>query len=116
MTINISSELLNRLSKPGPRYTSYPTAVVFNQSFGPDDYAAALSSLGESGRPVSLYVHLPFCKSLCHYCACNVIVSTKAGVAASYLDLLEAEADLVSNALGAKPRAAQVHLGGGTPL
>lgn len=113
--LTIDPDLLGRLSKPGPRYTSYPTAVVFNESFGPDAYATALSRLGASGRPVSLYVHLPFCRSLCHYCACNVIISQKPGVASGYLDLLEKEAQLVGAALGAKPRASQVHLGGGTP-
>lgn len=111
----ITPELLARLSKPGPRYTSYPTAVAFHERFGPEDHARALGRLGAAGQPLSLYVHLPFCRSLCHYCACNVVITKKAGVAGDYLDLLEREADLVSAALGATPRVSQLHLGGGTP-
>lgn len=113
--LDIDPELLSRLSKPGPRYTSYPTAVVFNESFGADAYAAALGRLGEAGKPVSLYAHLPFCRSLCHYCACNVIISQKPGIASGYLDLLEKEVQLVGAAVGARLPVSGVHLGGGTP-
>ena len=111
----IAPELARRLSTPGPRYTSYPPANLFSEEFGPDDAAEALGRLGRSGRPVSLYTHLPFCRSLCHYCACNVIITKKNGAASDYLDLLEREVELVAGALGARPRASQVHLGGGTP-
>ncbi|RMG19228.1 MAG: oxygen-independent coproporphyrinogen III oxidase [Planctomycetota bacterium] len=113
--LDIDPELLERLSRPGPRYTSYPTAADFRDDFGPDDAAAALRRLGESGRPVSLYVHLPYCRSLCHYCACNIIVTQRPGVASAYLDVLEKEVALVGAALGARPRVTQLHLGGGTP-
>jgi oxygen-independent coproporphyrinogen-3 oxidase len=110
-------ELLERLSIPGPRYTSYPTANVFHARFGPADYARALRRFGEArpARPLSLYVHLPFCRSLCLYCACNVVITRQAGVAARYLDALEREAALVAGAIGARARVAQLHLGGGTP-
>ncbi|MGE0711791.1 MAG: oxygen-independent coproporphyrinogen III oxidase [Planctomycetota bacterium] len=111
----IPPELLARLSRPGPRYTSYPTANVFDERTGPAEQAAALARTGASGRPISLYVHLPFCRSLCHYCACNVVVSQKRGIASSYLDALELEVGLVSAALGARPHVSQLHLGGGTP-
>lgn len=113
--LDIPPALLERLSQPGPRYTSYPTANVFDERYGPADQRRALGLLGASGRPVSLYVHLPFCRSLCHYCACNVVISRDPTAADRYLDHLEREADLVHAALGRTPRAVAVHLGGGTP-
>lgn len=113
--LDVPAELLRRMSKPGPRYTSYPTANVFHEGVGPADLAAALGRFGRSGRPLSLYVHLPFCRSLCHYCACNVIVTQKPGVAGHYLDVLAREVELASDAIGARPEVSQLHLGGGTP-
>ncbi len=115
--LDVPRELLERLARPGPRYTSYPTANLFDERVGPAEYAAALGRQAASptGESISLYVHLPFCKSLCFYCACNVIITSRPGVASEYLDLLEREADLVAAALGARPRVAQLHLGGGTP-
>lgn len=113
--LDVPRDLLARLARPGPRYTSYPTANVFDERVGPAEYAAALARHGASGAPLSLYVHLPFCKTLCFYCACNVIITSRPGVAGEYLDLIEREADLVAGALGARPHVAQLHLGGGTP-
>lgn len=112
---HVPPELLERLARPGPRYTSYPTAAVFDGSVGPAEHAAALARHGATGAPVSLYVHLPFCRTLCFYCACNVIITRRPGAAEDYLDLLEREADLVAGALGRRPRVTQLHLGGGTP-
>lgn len=111
-------ELLRKLSVPGPRYTSYPTAPVFSERFGPDDFAAALRRFGAAApaRPLSLYVHLPFCRSLCHYCACNVVITRKPGVAARYLDSLACEIATAADLIGVRPaRVTQLHLGGGTP-
>jgi oxygen-independent coproporphyrinogen III oxidase len=115
-SLDIPLELIERLSQPGPRYTSYPTANEFSDDFRPDDFGAALETQARTSRPLSIYVHLPYCRSLCHYCACNVIVSQRPGVASEYLDLLEREVDLVANRLGKTPLpVTQLHLGGGTP-
>ncbi|MCO5172494.1 MAG: oxygen-independent coproporphyrinogen III oxidase [Planctomycetes bacterium] len=113
--LDVPRDLLERLARPGPRYTSYPTAAVFDGSVGPAEYAAALARHGASGAPLSLYVHLPFCRTLCFYCACNVIITRRPGAAEDYLDLLEREADLVAGALGRRMPVTQLHLGGGTP-
>jgi oxygen-independent coproporphyrinogen-3 oxidase len=114
----VTLELLQALDKPGPRYTSYPTAPSFTAAFGPDAFAGALSRLGATdpaARPLSLYVHLPFCKRLCLYCGCNTVITTKAGVASRYLDALEAEVKTVARHLRSRRRVTQLHLGGGTP-
>jgi oxygen-independent coproporphyrinogen-3 oxidase len=116
--LDVPVDLIRRLSVQGPRYTSYPTANVFTDRFGPEDFAAALRRFGASdpARPLSLYVHLPFCRSLCFYCACNVVISREPGIAGRYLDALEHEVDTVARLLGpARRRVTQLHLGGGTP-
>ena len=107
-----SADVLKRFDLNGPRYTSYPTADRFTAAFQPDDYARALQTMQR--RPVSLYVHVPFCRSLCYYCACNKIISKNATVAGEYLDLLARETTLVNAHTGALPLA-QIALGGGTP-
>lgn len=112
---DVPRALLAKLARPGPRYTSYPTANLFDASVGPEEHRAALARHGATGAPLSLYVHLPFCRSQCFYCACNVIITRRKGAAAEYLDLLEREADLVAAALGGKRPVTQLHLGGGTP-
>lgn len=111
----VPRDLLARLSGPGPRYTSYPTANVFDRTIGPTEHRAALERHAATKDPISLYVHLPFCKSLCFYCACNVIITRRPRAVPEYLALLEREADLVVAALGASRRVTHVHLGGGTP-
>ncbi|MBL8309391.1 MAG: oxygen-independent coproporphyrinogen III oxidase [Burkholderiales bacterium] len=111
-----SAEVLKRFDLNGPRYTSYPTADRFTPSFRAEAYGAALS--GMASRPASLYVHVPFCRSLCYYCACNKIVSKSATVADEYLAVLAAEMALVSGAASkSKPRhpVVQLAFGGGTP-
>ena len=111
----VSFEEAQRYDRPGPRYTSYPTANEFHGGFGPDDYAAALRSAADVDAPLSLYLHLPFCEERCLYCACNVVISPHAYVSEPYLDHLEAEMDLVVAQLGRARPVAQLHLGGGTP-
>jgi oxygen-independent coproporphyrinogen III oxidase len=117
----ISTDLLSRLDVPGPRYTSYPTADRFVEAFGPVDYQQALrsrargASRGVGAGPLSLYVHVPFCESVCYYCACNKIVTRHHERAAAYLDTLEAEIALHAAELGTRQPVAQLHLGGGTP-
>jgi len=107
-----ADHLLKRFDLNGPRYTSYPTADRFGVHFGVKDYAAALAQ--PRSDALSLYVHVPFCQSLCYYCACNKIISKQNSVADDYLDLLEAEARLVAHHLKPAP-IVQIALGGGTP-
>ncbi len=107
-----SADVLKRFDLNGPRYTSYPTADRFAATFLSDEYAQALHTM--SRRPASLYVHVPFCQSLCYYCACNKIISKSTTVADQYLDLLARETTLVGSHTGALP-IAQIALGGGTP-
>lgn len=114
--IQVTPALLARYDVPGPRYTSYPTVPAWTAPFGPAEYREALEELaGLEREPVSVYVHLPFCEHRCHYCACNVTVAQRSGVADHYLDRVERELDLVTAILGRERRALQLHLGGGTP-
>ena len=106
-------DLARRMSRPGPRYTSYPTAPHFHDGFGPDDYAAALDRL-DPAQPLSLYTHVLFCTKLCHYCGCHMKVTHRQQPVMKYLGYLEREMDLVADRLG--PRIVrQIHWGGGTP-
>lgn len=107
-----SADVLKRFDLNGPRYTSYPTADRFTPSFGREEYAHALRTLER--RPASLYVHVPFCRSLCYYCACNKIISKSTTVADEYLELLARETALVAAQTERLP-IAQLAFGGGTP-
>lgn len=115
----LSPELLRRHDVAGPRYTSYPTADRFVEAFGPDDYVRALQQRRSGAAalvlPLSLYVHVPFCESLCYYCACNKIITKHHDRAAEYLRYLGREVDLHTAQLGAGQTVSQLHLGGGTP-
>jgi oxygen-independent coproporphyrinogen-3 oxidase len=110
-------ELVRRFDRTGPRYTSYPTADRFTESFGEVSYLtwAAKRNLGGVQRPLALYVHLPFCRDVCFYCGCNKIVTRDAAKAARYLDYLDREIELQSALHRGDPRVAQMHWGGGTP-
>jgi oxygen-independent coproporphyrinogen-3 oxidase len=115
-TINVTRDLLVRYDKPGPRYTSYPTAPEWQDQFAQADYRRALADA--AARPdeaLSVYVHLPFCHERCIYCGCNVIVTEKEGVADRYLDYLETEIALAAAALQDRRQIMQLHWGGGTP-
>jgi len=115
----LSPELLRRHDVAGPRYTSYPTADRFVEAFGADDYVRALQQRRSGAAalvlPLSLYVHIPFCESLCYYCACNKIITKHHDRAAEYLRYLGREVDLHTAQLGAGQTVTQLHLGGGTP-
>jgi len=115
----VTPELLRRFDVSGPRYTSYPTADRFVEAFGVNEYILALQQrrLGAPGRmlPLSLYVHIPFCASLCYYCACNKIVTRQKHRAQTYLHYLEREITLHTAHCGTGQRVSQLHLGGGTP-
>ena len=115
----ITPELLRRFDVPGPRYTSYPTADRFVEAFTADDYAQALAQRKDgavaSNVPLSLYVHIPFCESLCYYCACNKIITKRHDRATSYLRYVSLEVDLQVARLGVGRAVSQLHLGGGSP-
>jgi oxygen-independent coproporphyrinogen-3 oxidase len=110
-------DLLHRYNVPGPRYTSYPTAPVWREGFGAEDYETVLerSAATERPAPLSIYVHLPFCEQLCYFCACTVVISGNHGVEEPYLDLLEKEIEWVSERAGPDRQVVQLHWGGGTP-
>ena len=116
---HLPPELLQRYDVPGPRYTSYPTADRFVEAFGEQDYLQALEQRrqGVASRrlPLSLYVHVPFCKSLCYYCACNKIITKHHDKALTYLDYLEREVALHVDHMGTGHAVSQLHLGGGSP-
>jgi oxygen-independent coproporphyrinogen-3 oxidase len=119
MTSPITPELLRKFDVPGPRYTSYPTADRFVEAFGATDYLQALSQRRDGpaamSLPLSLYVHIPFCESLCYYCACNKIITKHHDRAATYLRYLAREIDLHTQVLGTGQPVSQLHLGGGSP-
>jgi oxygen-independent coproporphyrinogen-3 oxidase len=108
--------LLQRFDIPGPRYTSYPTADRFVEAFSAADYGQALVQRRTGvSTPLSLYVHIPFCESLCYYCACNKIITKHHSRSAGYLRYLGREIDLHTAQLGRGQVVTQLHLGGGTP-
>ncbi|MBX3653945.1 MAG: oxygen-independent coproporphyrinogen III oxidase [Ramlibacter sp.] len=115
----VTPELLRRFDVAGPRYTSYPTADRFVEAFGPTDYLQALGQRRDGpaalALPLSLYVHIPFCESLCYYCACNKIVTRHHSRSAHYLRYLSREVDLHVAQIGLGQTVSQLHLGGGTP-
>src|SRR6478752_5981320 len=114
----LSDELLRRLDTPGPRYTSYPTADRFHDGFTSSMVEEALRERAAAGRalgPLSIYVHVPFCESVCYYCACNKVVTRHHERAGEYIDALEAEIGLVAASLGVGKPVSQLHFGGGSP-
>jgi len=115
-SIRVTPELLRRYDRPGPRYTSYPTAPVWQDEFGDAEYRDALAeAASRPGEPLSIYVHIPFCQERCAFCGCNVIISKKEGVADIYLDHVERELSMAAEALGDRRTLQQMHWGGGTP-
>jgi oxygen-independent coproporphyrinogen-3 oxidase len=109
--------LLRRLSQSGPRYTSYPTADRFTERFDYSDYLKAVARLRTRGgiRPLSLYIHIPFCAQLCYYCACNKIITKKTEKAAVYLEYLKREIEIQAHLFEGMNEVEQLHFGGGTP-
>ncbi len=112
----VDTEALKKFDSAGPRYTSYPTADRFIEAFGPDQHASWLKKLRIGGfrRPLSVYLHLPFCSTICYYCACNKIVTKDRSKASKYLNYLEKEVKM-QTALLDHHSVAQMHWGGGTP-
>lgn len=107
--------LIRRYDLTGPRYTSYPTALEFSQQYDAQDFAADARRSQASGRPLSLYTHLPFCAHLCYFCACNKVITKKRDKALPYVERLLKEAALQAPLFGAERPVRQLHWGGGTP-
>ncbi|MCY1259659.1 Oxygen-independent coproporphyrinogen III oxidase [compost metagenome] len=113
--IRWDADLIRRYDLAGPRYTSYPTAVQFHEGVGPFDMLHALRDSRKAMRPLSLYVHIPFCANICYYCACNKVITKDRGRSAPYLARLIREIEIVSRHLGSEQPVEQLHFGGGTP-
>jgi oxygen-independent coproporphyrinogen-3 oxidase len=113
--VTTTAQLLQRYDKPGPRYTSYPTAVEFSDAFTEADYRERLAAADAAAEPLSFYAHLPFCEERCLFCGCNVVITKHRDVTASYLDHLLLEVDLLARHLPNRRAISQMHWGGGTP-
>jgi oxygen-independent coproporphyrinogen-3 oxidase len=115
-TRTIPLELLRKYDQTGPRYTSYPTAMEFSESFGEREYLAQLDLVAAAeNEPISLYVHLPFCAERCSFCGCLVVITKKHDIASRYLDHLHREIEMLAKRLGGRRRLVQYQWGGGTP-
>ena len=110
-------DLIRKRGQSGPRYTSYPTADRFDASFGYRDYLQTVAGLQARGlrNPMSLYFHIPFCDTVCYYCACNKIVTKNRDKAATYLQYLKHEIDMQGRLFTGMNQVEQLHFGGGTP-
>ena len=115
--LEVDLELIRRLDKNGPRYTSYPTADRFVEAFNAESYAhwVAKREIGGMTRPLSLYIHIPFCNTLCFYCACNKVITKDRSKSAEYVRYLLKEMAMQAALLGPKQVVEQLHFGGGTP-
>jgi oxygen-independent coproporphyrinogen III oxidase len=113
--LSVGEDFVNRYNRPGPRYTSYPTAPVWVDTFGPADFEAAIEEAERKASSVSLYMHLPFCESLCLFCACNVIIQKDKSVTPPYLATLKKEIDRIAGGISRARPVTQFHWGGGTP-
>ena len=119
MPIPVSLGLLQKFDVAGPRYTSYPTADRFVEAFGDEEYKRTLvqrfNDDGARPQPLSLYLHIPFCDSLCYYCACNKVITKHHSRSAEYLRYLALELALHTDLIGKGRVVSQLHLGGGSP-
>ncbi len=113
-TTGFDPELIRRYDISGPRYTSYPTANLFRDDFPPGEYASALQRLPADAR-LSLYLHVPFCATVCYYCACNKIITNNRRHAVEYLERLHREMALARALIPSGHSVEQLHFGGGTP-
>ena len=110
----IDFDKFTKYSKPGPRYTSYPTALEFKDSFDVNAYITELEGQ-DKNAPISLYFHLPFCRSACYFCGCNVVFTSKEDKKERYIDYLEKEMKILSSHVDMSREVIQMHFGGGTP-
>jgi oxygen-independent coproporphyrinogen III oxidase len=107
--------LIQKYDRPGPRYTSYPTAPEWTDAFKAGEYVSHLARADQDTGPLSVYVHLPFCREMCRFCGCNVVATHDRSRADGYLDLLDREVELVAKHLPHRRQVSQLHWGGGTP-
>ena len=115
MEVRFDQDLIVRYGGRGPRYTSYPTALQFNDQLTADDYRAKAQESNASDVPLSLYVHIPFCHSLCYYCGCNKIVTRNEDRVARYMEMLYKEIAMQAALFDKSRKVEQLHFGGGTP-
>jgi oxygen-independent coproporphyrinogen-3 oxidase len=113
--LDLPDELLHKYNRPGPRYTSYPPAPSWNDAFERGELEQAYARADAAGTDVSLYVHIPFCQSLCLFCACNVSIQKDHHVAQGYLETLRREIEAVARHVSRERPVVQLHWGGGTP-
>ncbi|MDX8391469.1 MAG: oxygen-independent coproporphyrinogen III oxidase, partial [Mariprofundaceae bacterium] len=108
-------DLIHKYDKAGPRYTSYPTAPMFHSGIDAGSYGESLKRAADNDAPLSLYMHIPFCDTVCYYCGCNKVVTKQRERAVRYVDTLLKEIDLLADCLGNSRTVSQLHWGGGTP-
>jgi len=110
-------KLIKRYSKPGPRYTSYPTAPMFSEAIGPNEFRNEIARTNDSSEPadLSLYYHIPFCDTLCYFCACSMMITHNDDKKENYLGYLKREIDMISDLTKSNRKVSQMHWGGGTP-
>lgn len=113
--MTLDASLLEKYNQPGPRYTSYPTAPYFAETFGEADWRAELAQTQNSGRDLSLYIHIPFCDTLCYYCGCNMVATRNYAKATEYLGYLFQEITRIAEITAPNRSVRQIHWGGGTP-
>ena len=116
-TIKVDVDILKKYAKAGPRYTSYPTAPLFSDEFKEKDFGRIIEGTNDTETPaeLSLYIHLPFCKSVCYFCGCNVIFTKDKNLADEYIDYLEKEVKMIAAKQKPGRKVSQLHWGGGTP-
>jgi oxygen-independent coproporphyrinogen-3 oxidase len=115
MKVCFDTDLIVRYGGRGPRYTSYPTALQFSEDLNADDYRENAIASNASGVPLSLYVHIPFCHTLCYYCGCNKIITRNQDRVERYIEMLYREIDMQSELFDKSRKIEQLHFGGGTP-
>src|SRR3990172_8737876 len=114
---SVDISLLKKYSRPGPRYTSYPTAPAFTEAFGPDQYREAIEQTNQPGSkaPISLYFHFPFCDTLCYFCGCTMLVTHSRDQIREYNEYLKREISAIAPLIAEGRPVIQLHWGGGTP-
>ena len=115
MQVCFDQDLIVRYGGRGPRYTSYPTALQFTDALTESDYRTKARESNASGLPLSLYIHIPFCHSLCYYCGCNKIVTRNEQRVARYMEMLYKEIEMQAELFDRSRKIEQLHFGGGTP-
>lgn len=114
-SIRWDSELIKRYNVPGPRYTSYPTAVQFDTTISAENFIDELKQSSANKTPLSIYIHVPFCSNICYYCGCNKIITKDQSYSQHYVEKLLTEIELVSQYTSFHQIVEQIHFGGGTP-